>query len=62
MIGKGSIGRVFLVEHIKTNFYYALKVIKKKEVQDINQLIFGIKCHCFFNHPNLAQLYACFGD
>ncbi len=35
MLGKGSIGRVFLVKHIATNFYYALKIIKKKEVKDI---------------------------
>lgn len=62
MIGKGGIGRVFLAKHKKTSFYYALKMIRKAEVKDVEQLAFSIKCHFFFNHPNLAQLYACFSD
>lgn len=62
MIGKGSIGRVFLAKHKKTSFYFALKIIKKSEVKDVNQLSLGIKCHAFLNHPNIAQLYACFYD
>ena len=62
MIGKGGIGRVFLSKHRKTGFYYALKVIKKVEVKDVNQLAFSIKCHFLLIHNNIAQLYACFCD
>jgi serine/threonine protein kinase len=62
MIGKGGIGRVFLAKHRNTGFYFALKIIKKADVKDIDQLAFGIKCHFLLNHPNLAQLYACFSD
>lgn len=35
MIGKGGIGRVFLVKHKMTGFHYALKIIKKSEVKDV---------------------------
>jgi serine/threonine protein kinase len=33
MLGKGSIGRVYLARHIKTSFYYALKKIVKNEIK-----------------------------
>lgn len=62
MIGKGGIGRVFMSKHRKTGFYYALKVIKKIDVKDVDQLAFGIKCHFLLTHNNIAQLYACFCD
>lgn len=62
MIGKGGVGRVYIAKNRKTGFYYALKIIKKADVKDVDQLAFGIKCHFLFNHPNMAQLYACFYD
>lgn len=62
MLGKGSIGRVYLVRHFKTNFYFALKKITKSEVKDINQFILGVKCHFFMNSPHIVQLYGCFSD
>ena len=33
MIGRGTFGKVFLVKHKDTNRLYAMKVLKKEEVE-----------------------------
>jgi serine/threonine protein kinase len=62
MLGRGSVGRVYLARHCATNCYFALKKIAKSEVKDIKQFCYGIKCHMFLSSPHIVQLYACFSD
>lgn len=38
VLGKGTFGKVFLVRHIKTKKYYAMKAIRKDRVLEYGQL------------------------
>lgn len=62
MLGKGSLGKVYMARHKQTLFHFALKKIFKTDIKDKEQFIFGVKCHFFLNGPHLVQLYACFSD
>ena len=64
VIGKGSYAKVLLVKHITTNTLYALKVLKKKQIQQNNQtqnvlterqILIKIK-----KHPFLIKMEGCF--
>ena len=65
IIGKGSFGNVYLVRHIKTDKYFAMKVlsksiIKKREEEDhtITERILLAK----LNYPLIVKLHYCFQD
>ena len=65
IIGKGSFGNVYLVRHIKTNNYFAMKVlsksiIKKRQEEDhtITERILMAK----LNYPLIVKLHYCFQD
>ena len=38
VLGKGAYGKVLLVMHKKTGKYYAMKVLKKKQIRDRGQI------------------------
>ena len=63
MIGKGSFGEVYLVEHKVTKVLYAMKVFSKKTVQAQNLMRFlnvEKKIMESYNHPFLVKLYYAF--
>lgn len=39
VLGKGAFGKVYLVSHVKTNKFFAMKVLRKKEIEDKKQQI-----------------------
>ena len=65
IIGKGSFGNVYLVRHIKTDKYYAMKVlakaiIKKREEEEhtITERMLMAK----LDYPLIVKLHYCFQD
>ena len=65
VIGRGSFGNVYLVREIKTNKYFAMKIlskeiIKKREEEDhtISERILMAK----LNYPLIVKLHYCFQD
>jgi len=63
VIGKGSFGKVFLVREIKTDYMYALKVLRKEEIMKRSQVehtkternVLG-----YVNHPFIVGLKMAF--
>ena len=65
IIGKGSFGNVYLVRHIKTNKFYAMKILSKalikqreEEYHTISERILMAK----LNFPLIVKLHYCFQD
>lgn len=63
VVGKGSFGKVFLVRRVEDNRFFAMKVLKKRNVLDRRQLEHLKAEHNIlqsFNHPNMIKLYHSF--
>ena len=59
ILGKGSYGKVILVQHVRSKLKYALKIIKKEKInyQTPIEMFFGeIYIHKSLNHPNIVKL------
>jgi serine/threonine protein kinase len=59
-LGEGSFSQVFKVIEKETNSLYALKVMEKeglKELQVIDRLASELKIQSFSNHVNIVKLY-----
>jgi serine/threonine protein kinase len=64
-LGTGSFGKVFLVQHKKTNVLYALKVIDKRKIlneQERDDLIREVEIMYKIHHPNIVKLFGHFED
>ena len=64
-LGSGTFAKVLLVEHKKTNAYYALKVIdklKKFNQQEKNTFLREVEIMYKIHHPNIVKLYGHFED
>ncbi|KAJ3211157.1 hypothetical protein HDU82_006577, partial [Entophlyctis luteolus] len=63
MIGKGDVGRVFLVRHNQTRKFYAMKVLQKKEMvkrNKIKRVLAEQEILVTANHPFIVTLYHSF--
>ncbi|KAJ3026242.1 UNVERIFIED_CONTAM: hypothetical protein HDU68_005973 [Siphonaria sp. JEL0065] len=63
MIGKGDVGRVFLVRHKKTQKFYAMKVLEKKEMlkrNKVKRVLAEQEILVTSNHPFIVTLYHSF--
>ena len=64
-IGTGSFGRVFLVQHNKTNAQFALKAIDKRllvDEQETANFVREVEIMYKILHPNIVNLYGHFED
>ena len=64
-LGKGSYGRVLLVQHNKTQAKYALKAIDKRllnNIEEKNQFLREVEIMYKIHHPNVVKLYGHFED
>ena len=64
-LGKGSYGRVLLVQHNKTKAKYALKTIEKRllvDIEDRNQFLREVEIMYKLRHPNVVKLFGHFED
>ena len=64
-MGKGSYGRVLLVQHNKTKAKYALKTIEKRllvDIEDRNQFLREVEIMYKLRHPNVVKLFGHFED
>ncbi|TNJ26358.1 Kinase, AGC Akt [Giardia muris] len=62
-VGKGSFGKVFLVRRVDDNRFFAMKVLKKRNILDRRQLEHLKAEHNIlqsFQHPNMVKLYHSF--
>lgn len=65
VIGKGSYAKVLLVRYKKDEQVYAMKVLKKKHIADLNlqdKIMTERKVLASLNHPFLVKLYFSFQD
>lgn len=65
ILGKGSLGEVFLVTEKETEKQFAMKIIKKsflKTQSDLDHLEREIKIHKHTSHPNIIKLLNSFED
>jgi serum/glucocorticoid-regulated kinase 2 len=65
VIGKGTYAKVLLVRQLKDNQLYALKVLKKKYIQEKNQeknIMNEKEILASLSHPFLVRLRECFQD
>ncbi|KAJ3263097.1 hypothetical protein HDU77_011280 [Chytriomyces hyalinus] len=63
LIGKGDVGRVFLVRHKTTQKFYAMKVLEKKEMikrNKIKRVLAEQEILITANHPFIMTLYHSF--
>ncbi|KAJ3209820.1 hypothetical protein HDU82_000060 [Entophlyctis luteolus] len=63
MIGKGDVGRVFLVRHNQTRRFYAMKVLQKNEMvkrNKIKRVLAEQEILVTANHPFIVTLYHSF--
>lgn len=66
VLGRGHFGKVIMVQHHKTNQYYAIKALKKADVlsrDEIDSLLAEKRIFETVNavkHPFLVNLFACF--
>ncbi|KAJ3135588.1 hypothetical protein HK100_002526 [Physocladia obscura] len=63
LIGKGDVGRVYLVRHSKTQNYYAMKVLVKKEMvkrHKVKRVLAEQEILVTANHPFIVTLYHSF--
>ena len=64
-LGSGSFGRVFLVQHKKTNAQFALKTIDKRLLVDEEEkanFLREVEIIYKIHHPNIVKLYGHFED
>ena len=63
-LGKGSFGRVLLVQHNKTKAKYALKAIDKRTItpEEKNQFLREVEIMYKIHHPNVVKLFGHFED
>ena len=64
-LGSGSFGRVFLVQHNKTNAQFALKTIDKRLLvneQEKANFLREVEIIYKIHHPNIVKLYGHFED
>eukprot|EP01059_Diplonema_ambulator_P034150 TRINITY_DN74_c1_g1_i1.p1 TRINITY_DN74_c1_g1~~TRINITY_DN74_c1_g1_i1.p1 ORF type:complete len:510 (+),score=64.40 TRINITY_DN74_c1_g1_i1:93-1532(+) len=63
LLGKGDVGKVYLVRHKRDKGYYAMKVIKKEEIlrrKKFHRLATEWEVLCGSDHPFVARLLWCF--
>ena len=64
-LGSGAFGRVYLVEHKKTNVKYAVKALDKRNKSNLDQKAYfqrEIEVMYKLNHSNIVKLYGHFED
>ena len=60
VLGKGAYGEVQLVQHVRSKIQYALKIIRKEQINSqtpIEIFLREISIHKSLVHPNIARLY-----
>jgi serine/threonine protein kinase len=63
VLGRGSFGKVMLVEHKKTQKLFAMKILRKEAIEKKNQIIHTkaerkiMEC---INHPFIVKLHFAF--
>ena len=60
VLGKGAYGEVQLVQHVRSKIQYALKIIRKDQINSqtpIEIFLREISIHKSLVHPNIARLY-----
>lgn len=65
MLGEGSYGKVLLVQHKRTKKYYAMKVLKKKDIRKHGQVAHTISERRILErmqHPFIVRLKYAFQD
>lgn len=63
LLGKGSFGEVYLVQHKKTNELYAMKIIQKSKIMSQNLVRYAVtekKVMSQTNHPFIVKLRSAF--
>jgi serine/threonine protein kinase len=63
LIGKGAVGKVYLVQEKNTSKYYAMKKISKKEMilkKKISRVLTEREILATSNHPFIVSLYGSF--
>ncbi|KAI9149843.1 serine/threonine protein kinase, AGC [Blastocladiella emersonii ATCC 22665] len=63
LLGKGDVGKVYLVRRKGTNKLYAMKVLSKSEMlkrKKVNRVLTEHEILCSSNHPFLVTMYHCF--
>ena len=65
VLGSGTFSKVYLVQHTRTTFYYAIKVLNKMEqanLQSIRRTSYEVKSLRMADHPYVARLIGTFQD
>ncbi len=65
LLGKGTFGKVFLVQYKNNSNYYAMKMLSKKAIRDKNQELHTIDERILLervNYPFLVQMHYAFQD
>jgi microtubule-associated serine/threonine kinase len=62
LLGKGAMGIVWRARRKNTNERYAIKVIEKQSVEDIDSVIAEREILAEMNHPFVVQMYWAFQD
>lgn len=60
LLGAGSCGNVYLVKHKKTNYPYAMKVLKKNKRKTLNRALTERKILINMKYPFISTLFFCF--
>ncbi len=64
-LGSGSFGKVYKVSSKKTQRFYALKILSKKQISGLKlwkQLCNEVRILIFCNHPNIIKLHSVFEE
>ena len=60
-LGQGSYGKVRMASHIKTNQLRAVKIIKKKNLEE-EKFFLEVNILAKLSHPNIMQIYEFYED
>ena len=63
LLGKGAVGKVYLVRHLYSGEPYAMKVVQKEDIlrrNKIHRLQTEWNVLCQYDHPFVARLFCCF--